>query len=256
MTETVLSIALIDPLPLRRAAFAAMLATWAPRSGVGLVSGADLDAVGCEETGTRPNLVLVNLGGLPLSSSEGRERVAAMAKAHDGALAVIVDTLSPACVAVAFDLGLRGAIRTSETPEVVFAALTFIAAGGCYIPHARDTVQDPRTMSYLPQGIDEATGPDHAEDETVDNSDHDLTPRQYDVLAALAEGASNKEIARTLDLSEATVKSHIRQVMRKLKAQNRTQAALLARDLRRQTRSRAFLPPSQEQGSREAMVVK
>jgi DNA-binding NarL/FixJ family response regulator len=54
-----------------------------------------------------------------------------------------------------------------------------------------------------------------------------LTSRQGDVANLLSQGLSNKLIARQLAITEATVKVHIRQIMRKLGASNRTQAALL-----------------------------
>jgi DNA-binding CsgD family transcriptional regulator len=51
-----------------------------------------------------------------------------------------------------------------------------------------------------------------------------LTPRELDVLALLAEGASNKEIARQLDISVHTVKFHVRSLIEKLDATGRTDA--------------------------------
>lgn len=58
-----------------------------------------------------------------------------------------------------------------------------------------------------------------------------LTQRQNDILALLAGGASNKEIARRLTLSEATVKLHVHRILRVLGGKNRTEAAYLARTL-------------------------
>jgi len=59
-----------------------------------------------------------------------------------------------------------------------------------------------------------------------------LTDRERDVLRLLAAGLSNKEIARDLGLADGTVKNHVSTVLDKLRAANRTQAALLARDRR------------------------
>jgi DNA-binding CsgD family transcriptional regulator len=53
-----------------------------------------------------------------------------------------------------------------------------------------------------------------------------LTSREHDVLALLAEGASNASIASRLVISEATVKSHVRHILRKLRAANRTEAVI------------------------------
>jgi DNA-binding NarL/FixJ family response regulator len=55
-----------------------------------------------------------------------------------------------------------------------------------------------------------------------------LTPREMDVLRLLAQGCSNKEIARTLQLVEETVKFHVRHILAKLSVQSRTQAVLAA----------------------------
>jgi DNA-binding NarL/FixJ family response regulator len=58
-----------------------------------------------------------------------------------------------------------------------------------------------------------------------------LTQRQIDVLALIAQGRSNKEIARELDLSPATVKAHIAAGLAVLGAANRTEAVVRAREL-------------------------
>lgn len=58
-----------------------------------------------------------------------------------------------------------------------------------------------------------------------------LSPREKDVLRRLAEGLSNKEIGRRLEISEGTVKNHMSQVLGKLQVLDRTQAALRAREL-------------------------
>ena len=55
-----------------------------------------------------------------------------------------------------------------------------------------------------------------------------LTPREREVLAAIAEGRSNREIARLLRVSEKTVKAHVSSVLAKLGVQDRTQAAVYA----------------------------
>ena len=57
-----------------------------------------------------------------------------------------------------------------------------------------------------------------------------LTKREEEILRRVAEGKSNKEVARELDLQEKTVKHHMTAILQKLQARNRTEAALIARD--------------------------
>ncbi len=55
-----------------------------------------------------------------------------------------------------------------------------------------------------------------------------LTPRERDILACIARGQSNKQIARELDVAESTVKIHVQSVLRKLELSSRVQAAVFA----------------------------
>jgi DNA-binding NarL/FixJ family response regulator len=57
--------------------------------------------------------------------------------------------------------------------------------------------------------------------------EHDLTEREITVLRLVADGKTNKEIANSLDLSEKTVKNHVRNIFHKLQVYDRTQAAIL-----------------------------
>ena len=58
--------------------------------------------------------------------------------------------------------------------------------------------------------------------------DHDLTEREMTVLRLVASGQSNKEVANSLELSEKTVKNHLRNIFHKLHVYDRTQAVVLA----------------------------
>jgi len=63
---------------------------------------------------------------------------------------------------------------------------------------------------------------------TTDANPEKLTPREREIIVMLASGASNKEIARTLDLAESTVKIHVQGILRKLNLSSRVQAAVYA----------------------------
>lgn len=60
---------------------------------------------------------------------------------------------------------------------------------------------------------------------------HELTPREREVLALIGQGASNREVAQVLFLSEGTVKNHVTNILGRLGLRDRTQAALLAASL-------------------------
>ncbi|HMN43117.1 MAG TPA: response regulator transcription factor [Povalibacter sp.] len=58
--------------------------------------------------------------------------------------------------------------------------------------------------------------------------EHALTERETDVLRQIADGRSNKQIARFLDLAEETVKTHVKNILAKLRADDRTHAVTIA----------------------------
>lgn len=107
--------------------------------------------------------------------------------------------------------GARGFLPTSYSLKVLIGALERVRTGGTYVPLALDEA--------LPQATGERTdlGPWR-----------ELTRRQREVLALIAEGKANKLIAAALNMSESTVKAHVKQIIRRLNVSNRTQAALLA----------------------------
>jgi DNA-binding NarL/FixJ family response regulator len=106
--------------------------------------------------------------------------------------------------------GAKGFLPVSHSLKVLMGALERVRAGGTYVPLA---------LSEAPPKAPELTqsGPLQV-----------LTRRQRDVLALISVGKSNKLIADALNMSESTVKAHVKQIIRRLKVANRTQAALLA----------------------------
>jgi DNA-binding NarL/FixJ family response regulator len=109
--------------------------------------------------------------------------------------------------------GARGYITKSSTAQVMLTALQLVLSGGVYIPPA------------MLDGADLADDAHHA----VRDGDGGMTPRQLDVLSLLAEGQSNKEIARSLDMADGTVRTHVNAIFRVLNVVNRTQAVNEAR---------------------------
>jgi DNA-binding NarL/FixJ family response regulator len=96
--------------------------------------------------------------------------------------------------------------------------LEVVSALGNYAP------DDVRRLHALAADLEEKIEARHT------LSPGDFTPRERALLSQLMAGKPNKLIARELEISEAVVKVHIRRIMRKLRVENRTQAALAIRD--------------------------
>ena len=111
-------------------------------------------------------------------------------------------------MARAFDLGALGFIPKNAPRDVILSALRLVLAGGIYIP---------------PEMLGRDAG-------AADPPSLGLTGRQHDVLALMMQGKSNKAICRALDLAEPTVKNHVSAILKALKASNRTEAVLAARE--------------------------
>lgn len=100
--------------------------------------------------------------------------------------------------------GAAGFVPKSSPKERMTEAIQTVLAGGVYDPLENDASRPPAAVAA------EAGEP--------------LTPRQLAVLALLADGRSNKQIANELDISEVTVKAHMTAILRKLGVMTRAQA--------------------------------
>ncbi|ACB26574.1 DNA-binding NarL/FixJ family response regulator [Methylobacterium sp. PvP062] len=109
-------------------------------------------------------------------------------------------------------LGVKGYIPTTTSVDIALQALQLVQAGGVYIP----------AECLLPLLANIKV------DEPVEAGDDDIfSPRQLCVARALRKGTPNKIIAYELNMCESTVKVHVRNIMKKLKAKNRTEVAYL-----------------------------
>lgn len=130
---------------------------------------------------------------------------------------IVADNEDPTHVLDALDAGAKGYVPSSVTFEVAIEALNLVLAGGTYVPAS--ALIASRNMAK-----DATDAPGY--------SPHPLfTERQHAVIEKLREGKPNKIIAYELDMRESTVKVHIRNLMRKLKATNRTQVAYLYQNM-------------------------
>ena len=112
---------------------------------------------------------------------------------------------------------VRAYFPSSLDPEILIATLRFVQKGGTFIP-----------LEVL---IDARVHPQRQRSDSKPTEMRGLTPSEQRVLELLRVGKPNKVIARELNIEESTVKVHVRRIMRKLNAANRTQAALVAQQM-------------------------
>jgi DNA-binding NarL/FixJ family response regulator len=114
----------------------------------------------------------------------------------------------------ALDKGVRGYIPTGVTLDVAVGAIGLVGAGGTFVP---------ATSLVAARRAGESTAARQMETSL-------FTARQASVVEGIRRGKPNKIIAYELNMCESTVKVHVRKIMRKLKATNRTEVAYLANE--------------------------
>lgn len=208
--STPLRIVIIADDPLARAGLAALLAG---EPGCQVIGQTPADAALAATLDVyRPDAVLWDLGWDPqrVTAPGGKSALDRLAELERPELALVALAPDPTHASAVWAAGVRGLLLRDATSDMMIAALTAALA--------RLAVLDP---ALAPALIMPAERPTAALLET-------LTPRELDVLRRLAEGLSNKEIARQLVISEHTVKFHINAILGKLGAQSRTEAVVRA----------------------------
>lgn len=169
------------------------------------------------------DLILIILD-LAMPGMDGLSGAQHMMEAHPNVPIVILSgTHDQALIMRAFNLGIAGFIPKSAGSELMMNALHLILAGERYMPPAL-IVGD----GELEQPAAETVALDDPPQITESTATARLSARERTVLELLVGGMTNKEIARALDLQEATVKIHVKNIYRKMGVGNRAQAVRTA----------------------------
>jgi DNA-binding NarL/FixJ family response regulator len=219
------AILVIDALELRRAGVVSLLKPWTDAHQLRIIANDPqrISLVPELEPNDQYQMILLILGSAAVGDPKIQAWIASLSHRHGNVPLVLVsDREDAAEVVAALEAGVRGFIPTSIAPSVALQALAFIMSGGSFFPPAALT--EATRVKALPQV---ATGRELTVVAPVPKG-IGLTVRQQQVLERLIQGASNKLIGRQLQLRESTVKVHVRHIMKKLGAANRTQAALCA----------------------------
>jgi two-component system, NarL family, nitrate/nitrite response regulator NarL len=180
--------------------------------GVEIDAVGDLDAaIALIESAPPFDLVLLDYAMPGMMGLDGVQRVLALPNAPPVALMSGLAARNVAETALA--LGARGFLPKSMAARSLLNAIRFMVAGERFLP--------VDLIATLPQA--------HAALGLEGKNAVSLTPRELEVLIALCDGKTNKEIARDLGLREPTIKLHVKTLYRRLGASNRAQAAMIAR---------------------------
>jgi len=169
------------------------------------------------DTRKQPAAVLFHLGSRQVSDPDVAAEIERAVSEFDAPLIVLADSEELTHVLKALECGARGYIPSSVNIHVCVEAISLSVAGGIFVPAS--SVFSMRKLVETPSG---------SSTRTLSSM---FTARQAEVVEALRRGKANKIIAFELNLRESTVKVHIRNIMKKLKATNRTEVAYKIKDL-------------------------
>jgi DNA-binding NarL/FixJ family response regulator len=168
-------------------------------------AGDGVEAVALAED-ARPDVVLMDLSMPGMGGVAATQQLTAR---HPDARVVILTTFADQRrILDALSAGAAGYILKDASPDEVIASVRAVVAGGAPL--------DPKAARVV---LDAQRSPKSA---------RPLSGREREVLALLATGLANKQIARQLEIAERTVKAHLTSIFQQLGVTDRTQAALWA----------------------------
>jgi DNA-binding NarL/FixJ family response regulator len=203
-------VAVVDDHPIFRDGLATLVETTDDFELVGAVAdGPEIVALVAEQP---VDVVLMDLSLPTMSGVDATARITSRSPAPAVLVVTMVD--DDDTVVAALRAGARGYVLKGAPGEEIVAAVRTVAAGG----------------AVFGAGVaGQVLALSGTERKAAATEDDDLTERERQVLELVAEGMSNAQIARRLDLSLKTVQNYVSRILDKLQVSDRTQAALRAR---------------------------
>jgi len=214
-----LRVVIADDQALMRAAFRTILETAGIVIAGEAATGDDAVALAAQE---HPDVVIMDVR---MPGSDGLSATAQISREHPSARVLVLTTFDlDDYLFGALQAGAAGFLLKNASPEDLIAAVGRLAAG--------DAVLDPAVIARVIARFT-ATSADPARNHTRQDPARSaalasLTSRERDVLALLARGMSNAEIAASLTVGDATAKTHVSRLLTKLGVRDRLQAVILA----------------------------
>ncbi len=207
---TPLRVALVDDHGLCRRGLTELLTN---RYGIQVVGATDspveLDTLLVEQ---KPDLVVLDLRMDPINGLQLLEKI--RKDGHQTPVIILTMSDTESDLASALRAGVRGYLLKDMTPDDVVDGIRRVAAGEMVVAPSMTA----KMIGILQKG---------GTKEDYQNSLKQLTDREQEILELLADGSTNKAIARTLGISNDTVKQHVRHILNKLNLSSRVEAAVL-----------------------------
>ena len=207
----VMRVLLIDDHALFRIGLSELL----QRRGIEVVAALGDGAEGIQKVvDTQPDVVLLDMRMPQMTGLEVLHEL----KRRQQSMPVVILTTSrdETDVIDALQGGAQGYLLKDMEPDDLINSLTDIVRGQTIVANELTMVLARALRGDEPETASAAT--------VIDN----LTPRESEILCLLADGQSNKVIARNLGISDGTVKLHVKAILRKLKIHSRVEAAVIA----------------------------
>jgi two-component system nitrate/nitrite response regulator NarL len=179
------------------------------------------------EGGFTPDVLLLDLRMPGMNGLKGMQKI--RASYPNVNVALISGVSSYHDIQKSMDMGAKGFFSKTVSAQTFMRGLKDIIAGEVFMPvdHDADAVI---TLQRYSGGLSDAPQSSF-EGEEGGHGSPSLTTRETDVLVLLMDGASNKDIAKALDIQVVTVKLHVSSLFRKFGVKNRTQVVLKAQKL-------------------------
>ena len=155
-----------------------------------------------------PAAILLNIGGQQITVPAVAEEIRLICATNDLPIILLADSDDLLQVFNALECGVKGYIPSSVSLDVCVEAICLSMAGGIFVPAGSVLAMRSAINKLAARPLSDM-----------------FTDRQLEVAEALRRGKANKIIAYELNMQESTVKVHVRNIMKKVKASNRTEVA-------------------------------
>ena len=165
---------------------------------------------------TRPDVVLIDIDLPEAGGLEAARRILAEPATREARVMLLMESASDGALFTALRAGVTGLVLKDAAPEELLTAVEAVARGEALLAPrlagrlVADFLSRPERLDTTPEQLD------------------DLTARELEVVALVAYGLSNEEIAEQLAVTRATAKTHVSRALYKLHARDRAQLVALA----------------------------